>query len=115
MVRRHSGYLKVVGRPSRRSGSGQETLRISESGRETLPDIWKCLGELPAGLEVDGRPSRRYGSARETLQKFRKWSGNRPSSVPTLPEVRKWSGNAPEDPVVVGTHSRWSGSDRETF
>ena len=62
----------MVGRPSRKSGSSQET----------LPEVWKWLGYPPGGPELVGRPSRRYGSGRETLLEVQKWSEN-------LPEVRK--------------------------
>ena len=44
---------EVVGRPSRRSGSGRETFRRSE---------------------VVGRPSRISGNGRETLPEVQKWS-----------------------------------------
>ena len=47
----------MVGRPSRRSGSGEET----------LPKVRKWSGDPPGGPEVIGRPFRRSGSGREIL------------------------------------------------
>ena len=67
----------MVGRPSRRSGNGRETLlegwnwseyplrgpevvgrriRRSASGRETFPEVRKWLGDLPGGPEVVRNP-----------------------------------------------------------
>ena len=56
MVRKWSGdptaCPEVVGRPSRRSGSG----------RETLPQVQKWSGDSPDGPEVVERPYRMSGS-----------------------------------------------------
>ena len=59
----------MVGRHSRRFGSGQETLpkvrKWSETlpkvqkWSETLPKVWKWSGDPPGSPEVVGRPSRR--------------------------------------------------------
>ena len=71
----------MVGRPSRRSGSGretlpevqryQETLPESGTGRETLPEVRKWLADPPGGPEIVGRPSQRSGSGRKTLSVVR--------------------------------------------
>ena len=54
--------VELVGRPSRRSGSGLET----------LPLIYKWSGDSIGGLEVVGRPFRRFGSGMETVLEVRK-------------------------------------------
>ena len=41
----------MVERPSRRSGSGRETPRMSESGQESLPEVRKWLGSPLGGWE----------------------------------------------------------------
>ena len=71
----------MVGRTTRRSRSGRETLPEVRKCRENLPEVRQCqetlskvrkwLGDHPGGPEVDGRPSRMSGSARETLSVFR--------------------------------------------
>ena len=97
----------MVGRPSRRSGNG----------RETLLEVRKWSG----GPKLVGTPSRRFGSGRETLPEFRKWSRSGWGTLPkvrkrskTLPKVRKRLGDPPGVPKVVGGHSRISGSGRDT-
>ena len=85
--------VELVGRPSLRSGSGQET----------LPEVQKWSRGPLGGPEVIGRPSRSSGSGRETLQEVRKWSD-------TIPEVCNWSGDPPKCPEVVGRPSRKSGN-----
>ena len=90
-------------RPSRRSGTGLETLPDVQNGRETIPnkgkwpetlldvrqwlytppevrnwlgDPLKCpqkVGDSSGGMEVVKRPSRRSGSGQETLPDVRKW------------------------------------------
>ena len=74
---------KPVGRPSRRSGSG----------RETLPKVLNRSGDLPRSPEVKVELSRKFGSGRETL-----------------PVVRRWSGDPPGGLKVVGRPSRRFGS-----
>ena len=63
----------MVKSPSRNSGSG----------RETLPEVRKFLGDPPGGSEVVGRQSRRCGTGQETIPEDRKWSE-------TIPEVCNW-------------------------
>ena len=58
------GDPEVVGRPSRRYGSG----------RETLEEVRKWSRGHPGGQTLVGRPLLRSGSGRETLPKVRKWS-----------------------------------------
>ena len=41
-----SGCPGVVGRPVRMSGSGRETLRMSLSGQEALPDVRDPLPDV---------------------------------------------------------------------
>ena len=57
------GGPKVVGRPSRRSGTDWQT----------LPKIQKWSGGSPEGSEVFGRPSRKSGSIWEALPEIREW------------------------------------------
>ena len=83
----------MVGRPSQKSGSGQETLLEVRKWPVTLPEVWNWSGEPHKGPKVVGRPSRRSGSGRETF-----------------PKVRKWSGDPPRGPEVVGRPSRMSES-----
>ena len=56
------GGLAVLGRPSRRCGSG----------REAIPEARMWSGGLPKGPEVVERPSRRYGSGWESLREVLK-------------------------------------------
>ena len=72
-----SGSPEVVGRPSRRSGSGGEAPQESERDWKTLSEVrkWsesvpedkKQSGDPPGGPEVVGRPARWSGSGRETF------------------------------------------------
>ena len=101
------------------SRSGRESLRMSRSCPDTLPEVQKDLLEvrkdLPAIQEWSGgppgcpavvvMPSRMSGSGREAL-----------------PDVREWSGGPTGCPGVVlipsrmsGWTSRMSGSDREVL
>ena len=71
-------------------GSGEKPFLMTESGRETLPDVQEWSGGLPGCpggtpscpgvvgvrsvcLEVIGMPSRKSGSCRETLPDVREW------------------------------------------
>ena len=74
---------RVVVRPSRMSG---RPVRISGSGRESLPDFWEWSGDHPGcpgdpfGCpRVVGRPSRISGSGREAHPDVREWSGGNPA------------------------------------
>ena len=58
----------VVRRPSRRSGSG----------RESLLEVRQWSGSHTGGPAVFGRPYLRSGSVREALQEVREWSGGPP-------------------------------------
>ena len=82
----HSGCPEVLGRPSRMSGSGRETIpdfrKLSGVSLEVfkfLPDVWGwrqalldvrqfmgdrpgCLGGPPGCPGVVGRPARKFGS-----------------------------------------------------
>ena len=88
----------MVGRPSRRSGSG----------RQTLSEVWKWSvdtrggpkwsGDPPGGPEVVRILPQRYGTGREIFTK-----------------VRKWSGDPPGSPEVVERPSRRSESGRENL
>ena len=66
------GCPGVVGSPTRMSGSGWEP----------FPDIWKWSGDPPEFPGVDGWPSRMSGSGQETLSKVREW-------LEALPDVRE--------------------------
>ena len=71
----------MVGRHSRKSGSGRETSRRSGSGWETHQEVLNWSGDPTGGLELLRRPSGRSGTGRETFIKVRKWSE-------TFPEAR---------------------------
>ena len=75
----------MVGKPSRRSGSGLGTLpqvrkwSVDPPGGQEVLDgsSWRS-GDPPEGLEVVGGPSRRSGIGRGTLPVVRKWSEDPP-------------------------------------
>ena len=71
------------------SESGRETLRISGSGREALPDVWEWSEGPHECLGVVGRPSRMSGSGQEALSDIQEWSE-------ALSNVRELSGGPPE-------------------
>ena len=48
---------EVVGRPSRRCGTGRETLLRSGSGRETLQEVRKWSETLPEMWNWSGDPA----------------------------------------------------------
>ena len=85
----------MVGRPS----------RLSRSGRETLPEVRnlsedplrgpKLVGRPSEGPEEVGIPSQRSESGWETLPEVRK-------CLETVPEVWNWLGGPPGDPKVLG-------------
>ena len=88
----------MVGRPYRKSGSGQETFSEVQKWSETLPAMWNWSEELPGGLEVVGRLARRFGTGRETslrLELVGRPSQKSESGWETLPEVRSWLGEPP--------------------
>ena len=58
------GCPGVVGRPS----------RMSRGGRESLPNGWEWTGVPPECPGVVRRPSRMSGSGREALPDVREWS-----------------------------------------
>ena len=68
MVVDPSGGPNVVGRPSRRSGSGREAL--------LKVGVWS--GGSPGGPGVVRRPLRRFGCGRESLPDVWQWSGGFP-------------------------------------
>ena len=73
----------MVGRPSRRSGTGRKTHLEVRKWSETLPEVWNWSGDPHGGLELVGRHSRKFeigwetlpscGTGRETLPEFQKW------------------------------------------
>ena len=77
------------------SGSGRESLRMSGSGREGIPDVRELLGDPRGCPGVVGKISGMSGSVREALLHVRAWSGGtrdvREGSG-GLPVVREWSG-----------------------
>ena len=83
------GYLGVVGRPSRRSGSGREALKIIWEWSGTLPDVRDWSGFPPGCPGVVGKPYRRSGSGREALPDVREWSGG-PTGCPGLVGSPSW-------------------------
>ena len=103
MVRNWSGDppggSDLVGTPSRKFGSGQETLPEVWMRSETLPEVWNWSGnpaggpeavrDPPGGPELLRTPSRRSDTGRDTLPDVRKQSE-------TLVEVRNWLGHLPE-------------------
>ena len=78
--------------------------RRSSSGLETLPEVWKWLGDPPGGpevvgdppggVELVGRPSW-IRNWLETLPEVRK-------CLQIVPEVWNWLGDPPGVPEVVG-------------
>ena len=66
----------MVGRPSRRFGSGRETLPEDQMWSGALPEVRTWSGDLPGGPELVGRPSSRSRTARETFSEVRNWSGD---------------------------------------
>ena len=74
---------ELVGRPSRRSGSGRRQSRKCGTGWVNLPEVrkwWETLqevlkwsGDPPGGPELVGRPSPRSGSGREILTEMWNW------------------------------------------
>ena len=88
----------MVGRPS----------RISKSGRETLPEIRKWSGDPLKGLELVGRPFRRS----EVVGRLSRRSE---TGRETLLEVRNWLGVSPGGPELVETPSRRSITGRENL
>ena len=138
VVKDPPGGPEVVRRPSRRSGSG----------RETLPEVHKWSGDRFVGplvlkrpyrrSEVIGRPTRSSRGGRQTLPEVRKWSGDplggpevvevppvvvklvrRPSQRSgtrreNLPEFQNWSGDPPIGLEVVGRPSQTSETCWET-
>ena len=73
----------MVGRPSRRAGSG----------REALPAGCERLGGPPGGTGVDGSPSQRAKLGQEAI-----------------PDSQEWSGGPPGGLGMVGRPSRRAGS-----
>ena len=71
------GGSGVVGRPSRRSASGQEAL---PEVRETLPEDRMWSEDTTKGPRVDGRPTRRSGNGLKALPKVHVWSRGPPGS-----------------------------------
>ena len=122
------GSSKVVGRPSRRFGSGRERLLEIQKWLETLPEVRKSSeaildvriwsGDPPGVPELIVTPSRRSGSGRrpyrrfasgwETFLEVQRWSE-------TLAEVRRWLIDPPRDPEVVGRPFWRCGTGRKTF
>ena len=133
--------FKVVGIPSRKSGS---PYRMSGSGREALPDVWEESGDPPECLvglpgcsevlggpskypEVVGRPSRMSASGRKALSDGREWSRcslGCPGAVgmpyrmsgivwEAVLDVWQLKGGPPGCPGVVGKSSRIPGSGWE--
>ena len=90
------------------SGSGQEFLLISGSGRETLPNVREWSGG-PAGCPgVVERPSQMFGSCREPLTDIREWSRD-PSEFLGVVRRSSWPSRGSLD------HFRMSGRGREAF
>ena len=80
----HLRYPGVVGRSSRMSGCGRQTLgdfgsgreasRLSGSGWEALTDVRDWSGSPRGCPGVVGRQSRMSGSGREVRGEVREWS-----------------------------------------
>ena len=84
-------WSRIVGRSSRKFGSGRESLL---DVREWLGSTHGCPGEVK-------RPTRMSGRGQEAHPNVREWSK-------AFPDVREWSG-------IVGRPSRKFGSGRETL
>ena len=61
----------MVGRPTRRSASGLETLLEVREWSGGLPEDWEWSGGLSRGPEVVVRPSRRSGNGQEAFLEVR--------------------------------------------
>ena len=70
---------RVVGRPSRMSGSG----------REARQDVQEWSGGPPGCPEMVGKPSRMSGSGWEALPDVREWSRGLPGYPGGPPNVRE--------------------------
>ena len=85
----------MVGKPSRLSESGRETHPEVKKWSGELPESPEVVGDPPEGMELVGTPSRRSGSGRETRSEVRKWSGDPAKGAEVVwrpfPEIRKWS------------------------
>ena len=104
---------------------------MSESDRETLPDVrewWETLPDVrewsggPGCPGVVGRPSRKFGSGWEALPNVRKWSRDSSRCPRGPPDVLEWSERPPKRPGVVGRPFQMSerpsqrlGCSRETL
>ena len=94
----------MVGRPSGGSRSGRETLREVRKWLGDPPGVPEVVGRPSPRSEVVSRPSRRSCSHQKTLWEVRMWlvgppegsevvrrpSGRSGSVRETLQEVRKW-------------------------
>ena len=78
MVGDPPGGPEVVERPSRRSGSGRETLPKVQNWSETHPEVRKWSGDPPSGPGLVGRSFHSSGSSRKAYLEVRKWSGDNP-------------------------------------
>ena len=76
------GGPKVVKRPSRSSGRGQEALPKVRKWLGVHPGDMEVVGKWsrvpPGDSEVVGRPSRRSGNGREALPGDKIWSADPP-------------------------------------
>ena len=79
--------------------------RISESGREVLPDVREWSGGPPRCLGMVRMPSQMSESGRVALLVVQK----------ALPDVREWSRGPSECQRVIGTPAQMSRSGRETL
>ena len=115
--------LWMSGRPCRCPGVFGTSSRMSESGWETLPDVWECL-EGPPGYPggplgfpgVVGKPSWMSGSVRKAIADVREaLSDGRECSEgsPGYPGTPGYPGERPGCLEVYGRLSRMS--DRPTW
>ena len=75
---------------------------MSESGRESLPDVREWLGSAPGFAGVGGGPSRMFVRSSRIFE-----SGRGP-----LSEVQERSGDPPDFAGVIGSSFRMSRSGR---
>ena len=136
-VRDSPGGLELVGTPRWGSGSGPRPSRRSGTAQDTLPEVrhWsghppgcpeavrdargspKLVGTPPGGLKLVGRPTRSSRTGRETHPTVRNWSGDPPggSDLVGIPsrKCREWSAGPLGVLGVVGCPSQSIGSGRK--
>ena len=95
----------MVGRPSRRSGSGRETFPVGREWSEALRVGLEWSRGPPEGPGLVRMPSRRARSGREAITEGWEASRRAGSGREALPKCREWSEGHPGELGVVGRPS----------